>query len=132
MLCSLLFVNPILPSKDNPYQTPASNPTPPDPEHWRVLRRQLRATVVAEQRRALGWNGVAAFLLFVALSLVPDMEIPLHRQARTWKCGTAAFFMLLCGGLAARHSIAAAKARRRVRELECAHPESSPDFFSPP
>jgi hypothetical protein len=125
-------VSPTLPSQDNPYQTPVSNPLPPDPEHWRVLRRQLRATVLAEQRGAMGWGGLAIILLFTVFSHLPDLEIPLHQQPRAWGAAAAAVFMLLCSGRCALHLAAAALARRRVRELEREHPESAPDFFSPP
>ncbi len=128
MLCSLLFVNATPPSSENPYQAPSSDPTPPDPEHWRALRRQLRATVVKEQRRAFGLGVLAVILLSAAFSILPAEK----GSPAAWGASAMAIFFLPCSFLAARHLDAAVKARRRVRELERAHPESSPDFFSPP
>jgi hypothetical protein len=128
-------MNPTPPSSDNPYQAPASNPTPPDPEHWRLLRRQLRATVLAEQRRGMGWGGLAVILLFAALHLWPKGDAPLPQQLqdhKTWPALTMIFFTLLASGLVFKHSLAAGKARRRVREVEREHPESAADFFSTP
>lgn len=130
------FVNSTPPgSSDNPYQAPASNPTPPDPEHWRLLRRQFRANVLAEQRRGMGWGGLAVILLFGALYLWPAGGAPLLAQLqdpKTLPALTMIFFTLLATGLLFKHCLAAGSARRRVRKLEREHPESAADFFSTP
>jgi hypothetical protein len=83
----------------------------------------------------MGWGSLAAIMLFAGLQLWPGGDAPLLQQLQdraAWPALTMIFFTLLAAGLSTRHMLAAAKARRRVHDLEREHPESSPDFFSPP
>ena len=83
----------------------------------------------------MGWGGLAAILLFGALHLWPAGDAPLPQQLqnpKSWPALATAFFSFLAMGLVFKHSLAAGKARRRVKEVEREHPMSAADFFSTP
>ena len=120
----------------NPYQTPASALTrQADAGHWRKLRRQLRLTVLQEQRRAMGFGSLGVILVFIGFQFVPKTL-----GAGWWKPDRMEIlpayllfgFAVACAGMFLRHVIVAGAARKRVVQLEREHPETSEDFFAAP
>ncbi|WP_265594873.1 hypothetical protein [Haloferula sp. BvORR071] len=123
----------------NPYQTPpsalAAGAELDAAAQWRKLRRQLRHTVLREQRCAMAYGSLGVILVFIAFQFVPKSLGP-----GWWKPDHIdimpvyifAGMVIACAGLFLRHVIVAGAARKRVAQLEREHPEGSGDFFTLP